>query len=175
MTPPCNRIPTVADRLLKIERCGQWQPIETAPKDGVTILAFSEPGAYTCYWYDGKETNEGCPGWIDGSVNKYEEFYVYHPTHWMPLPEPPTVDKFAGHTIAELRALHEAANPGPYEVDWDDNGFFQLQPIRFYPDGCPGDEIEKDLTAIAAARNALPELLDEIEALRARVTELQAK
>ena len=60
---------------------GEWQPIETAPRDGTPIIAIwvnpNQLGAYSqeplilrYVWFDGKHI--------------YSE-----PTHWMPLPEPP--------------------------------------------------------------------------------------
>ena len=63
----------------------EWQPIETAPKDGSAIL-----GAWQClnktwdmdamFWFE--EDGEGA--WFD-----YFGDYDHSPTHWMPLPEPP--------------------------------------------------------------------------------------
>ncbi len=72
----------------------EWQPIETAPKDGTFILAICSPEAW-------------CPvivRWNNNVVNDFgtvleegwgDEFKTYHidglnmPTHWMPLPQPP--------------------------------------------------------------------------------------
>jgi len=67
----------------------EWQPIETAPKDGTRILLYQREG-------DGMDDNrtvaEGAWGeWLPG---EYEWCMVQQdawtaPTHWMPLPEPP--------------------------------------------------------------------------------------
>lgn len=59
-----------------------WQPIETAPKDGVSILAF-HPSPYTggriaTMIWDGT-------GWRAD----IHSFVKLRPTHWMPLPKPP--------------------------------------------------------------------------------------
>lgn len=63
----------------------EWQPIETAPKGGTTIIAW-------CV----------CPltgdGWIAADVEYWEprEHWlgvsdgIVSPTHWMPLPPPPS-------------------------------------------------------------------------------------
>jgi len=68
----------------------EWQPIETAPKDGTHILVVSETGISVCKY--------SCGNWnglIDGDTICYQEeqddwyYDVYKPTHWMPLPEPP--------------------------------------------------------------------------------------
>lgn len=69
----------------------EWMPIETAPKDGSTILAF-EPGyglgdgkgvIATVHWLnaDWSEACWACP--LD--LGKVFDL----PTHWMPLPTPP--------------------------------------------------------------------------------------
>ena len=63
-----------------------WQPIETAPKDGTTVIAYrptTPPHIEGMYWvgendswhwsYDGDSPREG----------------GQQPTHWMPLPEAP--------------------------------------------------------------------------------------
>lgn len=65
----------------------EWQPIETAPKDGTNILVFTPKGkaragvvcGIHCGWwttlFDEWTTSDG-----DCEMD---------PTHWMPLPEPP--------------------------------------------------------------------------------------
>ena len=74
-----------------------WQPIETAPKDGTTMdlwCTATKRRITDCWWdadygefiaNDVNECGECCPS------------VVYHdngkPTHWMPLPEPPTTDQ----------------------------------------------------------------------------------
>lgn len=59
-----------------------WQPIETAPKDGTEILI----------WEGGKDGNGveasfWCDTW--GWVDTVEGYLQYKPTHWMPLPGGP--------------------------------------------------------------------------------------
>jgi hypothetical protein len=60
----------------------EWQPIETAPKDGVWALVYVD-GAINCaYIKAGKLPEDWTHPWnpnvIPGAV-----------THWMPLPNPP--------------------------------------------------------------------------------------
>lgn len=63
-----------------------WQPIETAPRDRTMIIYGGEGWATVGRWL-GKKTGwyqlntDPCDSWAD------EDF----PTHWMPLPEPPSV------------------------------------------------------------------------------------
>lgn len=69
-----------------------WQPIETAPKDGSIIDILARGKRYTdCWW--GRETYGKRIGWVyqgdydsDGPVDEF----IDDPTHWQPLPEPPT-------------------------------------------------------------------------------------
>lgn len=71
-----------------------WQPIETAPRDGTYVLLYNgEPmwaGCYECAaWFGEGET--AC-WWSAGGPNGgLEVSYVKDGdlTHWMPLPEPP--------------------------------------------------------------------------------------
>jgi hypothetical protein len=68
-----------------------WQPIETAPKDGTRVLIYG-------YW-DGElsdldEEPEVWKArfslgtwWVDS--DQYYVARVVNPTHWMPLPKPP--------------------------------------------------------------------------------------
>jgi len=69
-----------------------WQPIETAPKDGSGILIAGGTYIYSDYepmpflsvtiaqWYQ--------DGWR-GDTFAHDEWNVHKPTHWMRLPEPP--------------------------------------------------------------------------------------
>ena len=55
---------------------GQWQPIETAPKDGTEILLYPYTVAY----------------WDDERSDFYQDeshVFAERPTQWMPLPERP--------------------------------------------------------------------------------------
>lgn len=78
----------------------KWKPIESAPRDGSRILVWggtlwsdsgwgtrfflTEPD--TAWWKDGIMS-----GWCLGNDEAHDEFIWAEPTHWMPLPPPPTV------------------------------------------------------------------------------------
>jgi hypothetical protein len=72
----------------------KWEPIETAPKDGTSILVFDGSVRKT-KWYthymNGKPNPYRAPEWEQDEM--YGGFGGYQgplrPTHWMPLPEPP--------------------------------------------------------------------------------------
>ena len=57
----------------------EWQPIETAPKDGTMILAFGKQEIYLIFWVKGY--------WINREYDYLVPNDTY--THWMPLPNPP--------------------------------------------------------------------------------------
>ena len=70
----------------------EWQPIETAPKDGTRVLlicmAIRDPACKdrlgtmaVDYWR--KQSRHDFEGW-----GKFNERY-WPATHWQPLPEPP--------------------------------------------------------------------------------------
>ncbi len=63
----------------------EWQPIETAPKDGTPFLAAFDRGQIgVMYWESwGDEPDEG--SWR-GHWFEHDEDRA---THWMPLPKPP--------------------------------------------------------------------------------------
>jgi hypothetical protein len=73
-----------------------WQPIETAPKDGTYILLFVRtswggPEIHKACWED-NTYDVKCEAWCianstDRDYNTSDE--VECPTHWMPLPAPP--------------------------------------------------------------------------------------
>jgi hypothetical protein len=60
-----------------------WQPIETAPTDGTHVLAYWDNGNIDLVKACDSET------WVRAFNDDYDNFFVYRPTHWMPLPEPP--------------------------------------------------------------------------------------
>lgn len=75
----------------------EWQPIETAPKDGTFVLLCGGTGDYS--------SDRGWPfppvvvaQWVNLPLHKHWRYASYdsgyygeveNPTHWMPLPEPP--------------------------------------------------------------------------------------
>ena len=76
-----------------------WQPIETAPKDGESwIIAWDGKLVLPLIWHDADEF-ETYTGWCSGS--KYWGGTLYdgvnevsqQPTHWMPLPEAHTMQE----------------------------------------------------------------------------------
>ena len=86
----------------------EWQPIETAPRDGTSLLLWTRAGVMVGWWDEGSEDHAPDspghdPGWFAGSGDDAampgrspeHGFHAYHyaalnqPTHWMPLPEPP--------------------------------------------------------------------------------------
>jgi hypothetical protein len=74
----------------------EWQNIETAPKDGVLILLYGTsivaPGVFSLgewhFWEGPIADNDN--GNTVGEMNGWTR--GYGPTHWMPLPAPPTHD-----------------------------------------------------------------------------------
>jgi hypothetical protein len=84
-----------------IRQHDDWQPIETAPRDGTHIFIFRDGWecAPVAFWGDGEE----CAGWCFEDDSVYvrgaaqEGFLGWQedidddamPTHWRPLPAPP--------------------------------------------------------------------------------------
>ncbi len=66
-----------------------WQPIETAPKDGTPLLLFGrvaysqELAQYVGFWGRWDSAGGEFETWICSGPH-------WKPTHWMPLPDPPT-------------------------------------------------------------------------------------
>lgn len=67
-----------------------WRPIEEAPKDGTEILVYTtdQSAWYVVFWDD----EPGCPShpWQTPDGISYHRDV---PTHWLPLPAPPSKDK----------------------------------------------------------------------------------
>ena len=66
----------------------EWQPIETAPRDGTWVLVCGNGWAVTTAWYAMNE-RVGKAYWK--ADTEWDDDYLADrlPTHWMPLPEPP--------------------------------------------------------------------------------------
>lgn len=60
---------------------GEWQPIETAPKDGDPYLFIDADGRMLVGWWFVNRWNLVTQ---DG-----EPIVIWTLTHWMPLPQPP--------------------------------------------------------------------------------------
>ena len=85
------------------QRQGEWQPIETAPKDGRVLLLgyFNSHGKWRSLrgeWVSREDIDEnwedpetGTPGWYENSVENDDipNLWYTTPAYWMPLPEPP--------------------------------------------------------------------------------------
>ena len=61
----------------------EWQPIETAPKDGAKILAYADGSMTVVYWLECGDN------WELAESGSWAESGEWEPTHWMPLPLPP--------------------------------------------------------------------------------------
>lgn len=62
-----------------------WQPMETAPRDGTSVLVCTPRTMHVVYWIE-----KDIEYW-HVTDNKHGPFPLRgpSPTHWMPLPEPP--------------------------------------------------------------------------------------
>lgn len=65
----------------------QWQPIETAPKDGTRIIGYDPHpniGVRECFWFEWKKE------WIYmEDIRAASDWIGLTPTRWRPRPEPP--------------------------------------------------------------------------------------
>jgi hypothetical protein len=62
----------------------EWQPMDTAPKDGTNILVFCD-GSIHFSRYCIVSDSARARGWSDGWYGSAS--VTYAPTHWMPLPK----------------------------------------------------------------------------------------
>ena len=78
----------------------EWQPIETAPKDGSAVLLCwaTDADGKAVNWFEDLSTADvfvqvaswwGDEGWVVYCDMVQEPRLHFVPTHWMPLPLPP--------------------------------------------------------------------------------------
>ena len=69
----------------------EWKPIGTAPKDGTYVLLFSPDssgGPFIGQWRDRANYPDGGAWWPEYNESGFA--IDADPSHWMPLPPPPT-------------------------------------------------------------------------------------
>lgn len=76
----------------RVREAQQWQPIETAPKDGTVVMVCNEDGTWIAKYVPIYPS--GCRAenpWFSLMLNHdhLRKVRSYRPTHWMPLPAPP--------------------------------------------------------------------------------------
>jgi hypothetical protein len=66
-----------------------WQPIETAPKDGTHILIYcpEEKRIVSSWWWNQPKTKRGGAWYGTDPMDRLN--WIQFPTHWTPLPPPP--------------------------------------------------------------------------------------
>lgn len=82
----------------------EWRQIESAPKDGTRVILFGAFGVSPGYWdanFNGEmaynadiDDYESIGAWTNGQVENWgyeHEQQLNEPTHWIPLPAPPTL------------------------------------------------------------------------------------
>lgn len=92
-----NAAEAAIDALLAQYGNPAWQPIETAPKDGTTILIGRDMRDFGFVRGYGRfEGTDGAyiSGWVSsGFIDPPGNLGLAHPTHWMPLPPAPQEGK----------------------------------------------------------------------------------
>jgi hypothetical protein len=77
----------------EIERARKttWLDIGSAPKDGTLVLLYRQMGQWDVRGYGYYEDcGSGVAGWVTtGLFEPPGNLGLAHPTHWLPLPEPP--------------------------------------------------------------------------------------
>lgn len=101
----CDVVHQVLERITHpVARAVPWQPIESAPKDGKHVIvayqnSFGKWRRVIAFYVqegtleanDDMEEEYAPPGWYEyGDVAEAYYFTDCPPTHWMPLPAPPT-------------------------------------------------------------------------------------
>jgi len=63
----------------------EWQTIETAPRDGLSVLGYANGEMAVIYWWYEDS-------WQIDVAKICASESCWWPTHWMPLPKPPKTE-----------------------------------------------------------------------------------
>lgn len=88
-----------------------WQPIETAVEEDV-LLVYDEG-------YIGKAMLTADRRWLDVECGRDDAFFDPPPTHWQPLPAPPSLVRVIAETTREGRNNEELARVAPLDSSTD--------------------------------------------------------
>jgi len=77
----------LASAIARQPSTGDWRQIDTAPKDGTTIILRAGNLVDTAHWQDNWERPHVWAGWLWHTITL--QWRTAMPTHWMPLPKPP--------------------------------------------------------------------------------------
>ena len=87
----------MANKTLTVDKRTGWRSIESAPKDGTSVLLFGDGEVSVAFW----EVKMGIGEWrcigygilgCEDNVGPYcvpDRLLHPNPTHWMPLPDAP--------------------------------------------------------------------------------------
>lgn len=70
----------------------EWQPIETAPRDGTAILV-TDGQTQRVAWTQHPAEHGNVAAWTYYITRSGAYVVIMNPTHWMPLPSPPEVER----------------------------------------------------------------------------------
>lgn len=98
-----NVLTDLRKEFAELKKQNQWQPIETAPKDGTEVFVYdaADKKIYRAKWYLDEEVQEWDAEDLEAGfyeLNKcfenYDDYFMAlgNPTHWMPLPKAPEVE-----------------------------------------------------------------------------------
>lgn len=68
----------------------EWRPIESAPKDGSDVLVVNDRGIFVAQWNEDGPDNCLDEFWHVRDGKYWHDLRGMKPTHWMPLPDPPS-------------------------------------------------------------------------------------
>jgi hypothetical protein len=86
-----DRIEALERQLAEVRPASEWQPIETAPKDGRKMIFLLGPSGFPQVAYSNT-------WWTSGFS------FENRPTHWMPIPSAPSAGQAKPDILAEVKA-----------------------------------------------------------------------